>query len=67
MIPFFCFRDCDGTQRLVLERPLTVAPANGNDAPVVEAATTYARLLEGYMRRTPGQWLYWLRQSRADG
>lgn len=66
LIPIFCFRDGDGTQRLVLEPPLTVAPADGSETHLLEAATAYARMLEGYVLRHPGQWPYWFPPPRTQ-
>ena len=59
LIPLFCFRESVGTCRLVLEAPMAL-PSDGGEAQLRDVATVYARLLESYVLRNPGQWRYWV-------
>ena len=59
IIPMFCFRDDNGTDQLVLEKPISVEAGRDRDEAVAQSIKTYASLLESYIRRYPAQWHQW--------
>jgi len=56
ILPIFCFRDGAGRGHLVIGQPRDIPPAR--DA-AGAAMRHYARLLESYVRRLPGQYRAW--------
>jgi lauroyl/myristoyl acyltransferase len=59
LLPMFCFDDPPGRVRLVIEPPMALEAGEGRDRATEEVLTRYARLLESYVRRYPGQYRGW--------
>lgn len=61
IIPVFCFRDGNGADRLVLEKPIELDGGLDRDEVLMSGVTQYAHLLEAYIRKYPDQWYRWHR------
>jgi len=59
LLPVFCFEASDGRPCLVIEEPLTIDAEQDRDPAIADVVARYARLLESYVRRHPGQYRNW--------
>jgi len=59
LIPVFCFKQDDGVDHLVLEKPINLESSGDGDEALEQIVTKYARLLESYIRKHPDQWYRW--------
>ena len=60
LLPLFCWRDDDGQLTLVIEPPIDV---EGHARAAENGAAAYVRLLERYVRQSPGEYYGWHIQS----
>ena len=59
LLPVFAFRNRAGVVKVVVEPPIRVDGALPREQAVDRAVRDYARMLEPYVLRYPGQWLGW--------
>ena len=67
LIPAYSFRTEDGEPKTVLEEPVRFDLTRGKDQAQADAVTSYARMLESYVRRYPTQWRRWHTDPLATG
>jgi lauroyl/myristoyl acyltransferase len=60
LVPVFAFRNGTGVVEVVVEPPIRVEGGMPREHAVDRAARDYARILEPYVLRYPGQWLGWV-------
>jgi len=56
VVPVFCRRIQNDNFEVAIAEPFRVAVSDAPDADIRKAAERYAALLEGHLRRDPGQW-----------
>lgn len=61
LLPIFCVKQEDGTDRLIVEQPITTGGSEYWRDAAGQGIQEYARLLESYIRRYPDQWYQWHR------
>lgn len=59
LIPFFCYRDSAGSDRLKVEAPIDVRQAGSTDEDLQLALRKYSRLVESYVLKYPSQFMRW--------
>lgn len=70
VLPMFAVRNAEGAQEVHIETPIEIATGGDHNEAVAKAMTEYARRLEPYVLKYPGQfagWAHQVRPSRADG
>ena len=66
LIPFFCYRHSDGSDRLKIEKPIDVRREGRTDEDLQFALRKYAHLVESYVLKYPSQFMRW-HLGRAAG
>ncbi len=59
LLPVFTVREPGGAFRVAVEPAIAAAHGGARGPALTRAAAAYARLLEGYVARYPGQWTGW--------
>jgi len=64
LIPIFCIKQDDGTNRLIIENPIYIKKNGDSDQAAVDGVAEYAGLLESYIRKHPDHWYRWDRAAQ---
>ena len=59
LIPFFCYRHSDGSDRLKIEKPIDVRREGRTAEDLQFALSKYAHLVESYVLKYPSQFMRW--------